>query len=211
VALLSVFGVLAAGYYFSDSSFNATMITQRGDPTMWHAISNSATAIAAICAITLTVVNGLFAGASAHAYGVVSGNLERTETEETLAYDEPVHAIAAPARAEPGFAFRAAGEPLVAKELAPEAPQIEAHPASVISEPGAVTPAEMPVVDAPAPEEHPAVETPADQQFAEEHPAEEAILPLEELAPAENADVTPPPAASEAPPVSPETAPLEAV
>jgi hypothetical protein len=207
--LLTVLGALGACYYFfSDSNFNATMIAQRGDPAMWHAIANSAMPIAAICAITLTVFSGLFAGASAHAYGVVSGNLERVEVEDAPTYEEPVHAMAASARPELGFAFRTVGEPFVARDIPHEAPQIEPHPLNAVSEP---TAAEAPPAAAVVVEEVPPAEMPAEEPSAEEQPAEEAILPLEELAPAENADATPPPAVSEAPPVSPETAPLEVV
>jgi hypothetical protein len=195
--LLSVLVVLAACYYFfSDSNFNATMIAQRGDPAMWHAIANSAVPVAAICAITLTVLSGLFAGASARAYGIVSGNLERIAREEVPAFEEPVHTMAAPERVEPGFAFRAAGEPFAARDIAHSETQlVEAQP---------VLAADAPVEETPASEVDPAVEAPA-----EEHPEEESVLPLEDVVPDEA--VTPPPAASEEPPASPEHAPSEAV
>lgn len=213
VMLLSVFGVLAGCYYFfSDSNFNATMIAQRGDPAVWHAIANSAMPIAAICAITLTVLNGLFAGASARAYGIVSGNLERIETEEPPVFEEPAHAMAAPAHVEPSFAFRAAGEPFAVKEVAPaEAPHVEAQLVNVISEPVAEAKApEQPHVAEAAPVVMAATEAPVAEVAAPatEAPATEAVSPAPDTAAEE---ITPLPAASEVPPAAPETAPLEAV
>jgi hypothetical protein len=215
--LLSVFGVLGACYYFfSDSNFNATMIAQRGDPAMWHAIGNSALPIAAICAITLTVLSGLFAGASARAYGIVSDNLERIRADEAPMFEEPAHAMAAPAHVEPGFSSRAAGEPFAV----PEAPRAETALPNVMSEPVAVAaeqPAEEPpVLTALHVAEAPPMPEAVNASGAETHvaavvmPEHSAEAAGHETAPAfEIAEITPPPAAS-VPPVSPEHAPSAA-
>jgi hypothetical protein len=236
VMLLSVFGVLAGCYYFfSDSNFNATMIAQRGDPAMWHAIANSALPIAAICAITLTVLSGLFAGASARAYGIVSGNLDRIETEEAPSFEEPVHAMAALARAEPSFPLRAAEEPFAAVE-----PSHAETSLNVISEPVAaampeaapepvltalhIAEPEAPVAMQPAPFAQEDAQPEGhvfDAHEPETKTAAPATIPAELLEPAlhapdtaapktAEAEAIPLPAASEIP-ASPEHAPSEAV
>jgi hypothetical protein len=183
---LFVSGVLAGCYFgFSDSNFNATMIAQRGDPAMWHAFQASAWAIAAICAITLTALNALFAGASASAYAIVEADLER---ETSL--PEPVHAMASAPRIEPGFfprgeAFAIAGQ----------------QPVNVISEPVSTAASQAPVEEAPVAEHTDA--TPVDVA-----PASDAVedLTVEEIE-AAAAETTPPPASSAAPQASPEHAP----
>lgn len=216
------------------------MIAQRGDPAMWHAIANSALPIAAICAITLTVLSGLFAGASARAYGIVSGNLDRIETEEAPIFEEPVHAMAASV-AEPMFPLRAAGEPFVATEALPAEMHAEAQSVNVISEPVAAAPAEAapepvltvlhiaqpepvavhataPAHDAPrfeAEEHAPEVDAHEPEVKAAAHPAEAHATELRavEIAAPEavEEEATPLPAASEMPQVSAEHAPSEAV
>jgi hypothetical protein len=185
--LVFVFGILAGCYFgFSDSDFNATMIAQRGDPAMWQAISNSAAPIAAICAIALTVLNGLFAGASASAYAQVEGTLERGETN----LPEPVHAMAATRRIEPGFFTQGSGEPFAA---AAESRHADAQPLNVISEPVSTVAAE-------------AVSPEHVEDVAPEQP-----LSLSEEITGETTDgeTTPPPSSSEAPPA--QHAPSEAV
>jgi hypothetical protein len=196
--LLSVFGVLAGCYYFfSDSNFNTTMIAQRGDPAMWHAISDSAAAIAAICAIALTIMNGLFAGASASAYAAVESDLERIESSE------PVHAMAATPRVEPGFFPRTGSETFAA---APMHAEMAAQPANVISEPVSIIAAEAPLETSDV-EHFDVLEAPA-----EVAPAGEAVEDLTAEQGEDTAgETTPPPASSEVPPVSPEHAPSEAV
>ena len=194
--LVSVFGILAAGYFsFSDSNFNATMIAQRGDPAMWHAFQANAGVIATICAVTLTALNALFAGASAYAYAIVEGGLERAEknsSDYTGSY-EAAYAMAVPQRVEPGFFAQEGPETFAsAAETVPPVEQLSqsddvAPPETIINE--------------------------SIEQLAEIEPLPigEDIPQSDQKLPDEAAQITPPLSDSETPPASPEDALSEVV